>query len=142
MIRPQLKNGKQPNITTSYRPISSTSCICKGMRPLVWRRLTWLLEQQEALSDELSGFRRGRYTADAISDLVTDLEATKSAGDTAYVISLDVCRAFDSLHHATFLSQLRAYNVELLKLAKSLSLLLFFVTWSLSYAASPAVRRR
>lgn len=34
--------------------------------------------------------------ADPISDLVTEREAAKSAGDTAYVVFLDGCRAFYS----------------------------------------------
>lgn len=60
---------------------------------------------------ELSGFRSGRNTADDICDLVTALENAMSTGDTAYTIFLDVCRAFDSFHHAPILRQLSACEV-------------------------------
>lgn len=60
---------------------------------------------------ELSGFRKERCTAHAISDLATDLEVAKPKGDTAYVVFLDVCRAYDSLPHDTILHQLQSLGV-------------------------------
>lgn len=111
VVLPKLKSGKTPDQAASFRPISLTSCICKLMERIVHRRLTWLLEHHEIMPPELSGFRKGRATADAICDLTTDLEIAKSAGDTVYVVFLDVSRAFDSLPHSTILAQLQAYGV-------------------------------
>lgn len=101
VILPQLKSGKQPNIVASFRPMSLTSCTCKPKDRLVCRRLMWLLEQHEV---------RSKHIADAVSDLVTDVEAAKSASDTTYVIFLDVFRTFDFLLHDTILGQLPAYK--------------------------------
>lgn len=60
----------------------------------------------------MSGFQKGRSTADAISDLTSDLEGAKSVGDTVYVVFLDVSRAFDSLPHDVILGQLRSCGVS------------------------------
>lgn len=53
------------------------------MECFVYRRLSWNLEYHEDLPCELSRVRRGGSTADAISDLIIDLDAADSVGDTA-----------------------------------------------------------
>lgn len=55
--------------------------------------------------------KREMSTGDTISDLAIDLEGAKSAGDTAYVVFLDVTRAPDSLPHVSILRQIRAYGI-------------------------------
>lgn len=48
------------------------------------------------------------FNSDVISDLPTDLETTKTDGDTAYLVFLNLCRAYDFLPHCTILDQLQA----------------------------------
>ena len=65
---PFLKPGKDPNLPSSYRPISLTSCICKLFERMVNHRLMWFLEKN-ILFPEQSGFRKQRSTIDALTQL-------------------------------------------------------------------------
>ncbi|XP_050030144.1 uncharacterized protein [Dermacentor andersoni] len=81
-----------------------------------WRAFRWLCHQNTSSRDFLqmvvdsaraatdsteqqSGFRRYRCTADSIADVVTTLENAKSCGDVAMLLLLDVESAFDGLPH-------------------------------------------
>lgn len=46
-----------------------------------------------------------------MSDLVTNLKAAKYASDTAYVIFLELCYAFNFVPHDMILSLLQAHKV-------------------------------
>ena len=56
-----LKPGKDPNLPSSYHPISLTSCICKLFERMVYHRLMWFLEKNNILCPEQSGFRKQIY---------------------------------------------------------------------------------
>ncbi|KAH7941451.1 hypothetical protein HPB49_013817 [Dermacentor silvarum] len=58
-----------------------------------------LQKQHSAGPKQQSGFRRYRYTADSIADVVATLEDAKSCGDVAMLLLLDVESAFDGLPH-------------------------------------------
>ena len=75
VIRPLLKDGKDPKQTTSYRPISLTSCLGKILEKMVADRLLYQLEAKLQLSQNQAGFRQGRSTADQV------LKLTQSAID-------------------------------------------------------------
>jgi len=75
IIKPLLKDGKDPELTSSYRPISLTSCLGKLLEKIIADRLTFILESRGILSDNQAGFRQGRCTTDQI------LRLTQSATD-------------------------------------------------------------
>ena len=68
-----LKPGKDPNLPSSYFPISLTSCICKFFERMVNHRLMWFLEQN-IFCPEQSGFRKHRSTIDALTQLTCHIE--------------------------------------------------------------------
>ena len=51
LIKPLLKDGKDPKLTESYRPISLTSCLGKILARMVADRLIYVLEDQNLLND-------------------------------------------------------------------------------------------
>ena len=64
IVVPIFKKGKSPKDTSSYRPTSLTSTICKTMERMVNARLYHLLEEDDLLDDNQAGFRRYRITTD------------------------------------------------------------------------------
>lgn len=71
-------------------------CVGRLMDRLAHRQLMWLLDHHEALP------------CDTISDPIVDLDAPESAGHAAYVIFLDVYRAYDALPYGTIPNQFQA----------------------------------
>ena len=71
---PFLKSGKDPNLPSSYHPISLTSCICKLFERMVNHRLMWFLGKNNILCPEQSGFRKHRSTIDALTQLTCHIE--------------------------------------------------------------------
>ena len=74
-IIPQLKDGKDPALTASHRPISLSSCPGKLLEKIIADRMTYILEDRQLLTQNQAGFRPGRCTTDQI------LKLTQSATD-------------------------------------------------------------
>ena len=70
IIKPLLKDGKDPKFTTSYRPISLTACLGKVLEKIVADRLLFTLEARLQLNQNQAGFRQNRSTTDQILKLV------------------------------------------------------------------------
>ena len=60
IIKPLLKDGKDPKVTSSYRPISLTLCLGKLLEKIVAGRMTYLMESRGLLADSQAGFRQNR----------------------------------------------------------------------------------
>ena len=65
-VVPIFKPGKPINFSSSYRPISLISSLCKIMEKIVIQRLNWYLEPNDLISEFQSGFRSLRRTTDHI----------------------------------------------------------------------------
>lgn len=66
LFLPFSKLGKDPNKPGNYRPIASTSHMCKWMEKILVRRLNYILEQRSLITSYQNGFRKGRSTMDAV----------------------------------------------------------------------------
>lgn len=106
------KAGKSKAIITSYRPISLTSCVCKLLERMIHRRLSWQLEDAQALPPQLSGFRAGCSTVDSIGNLTSSLEQAKAQKHVLHAVFLDIHRAFDALPHNVIMERLRHIGVR------------------------------
>ena len=72
LIKPLLKEGKDAKETTSYRPISLTSCMGKVLEKVIANRLIYVLEDRKLLNENQAGFRPARSTTDQVWKLVQD----------------------------------------------------------------------
>ena len=92
-IRTLLKDGKDPKMTTSYRPISLTSCLGKILEKIVADRMMYILESKGLINDNQAGFRQNRATTDQILQLV------QSASDQLHLPAKEskgtMCTFFD-----------------------------------------------
>uniref|UniRef100_A0ABD2W1H1 Reverse transcriptase domain-containing protein n=1 Tax=Trichogramma kaykai TaxID=54128 RepID=A0ABD2W1H1_9HYME len=100
-----LKPGKQPDASSSYRPLCMLDTAGKILERIICRRLEVYTEAPAGLSDRQHGFRRGRSTIDAIESVTTAArEAVRGAiGSRKYcaVVTLDVRNAFNSARWKT-----------------------------------------
>ena len=70
------KKGKDRRKSSSYRPISLTSCVVKTMERIINGRLMYYLETEKILSEEQAGFRQFRSTEDQATYLSQEIEDT------------------------------------------------------------------
>jgi hypothetical protein len=99
LIKPLLMDGKDPTLTSSYRPISLTVCLRKVMEKMIADRLSNILEERGQINDNQAGFRRGRCTADQVLKVIqaaTD-EIHKKRGGALGVIFFDFEKAYDKV---------------------------------------------
>jgi ribonuclease HI/endonuclease/exonuclease/phosphatase (EEP) superfamily protein YafD len=96
-IIPILKPGKPPSDSDSYRPIALMSCIRKTYETMLKNRIEWIVENKRVLPDQMSGFRKGMGTMDALSTLVNDIKTNNTEGRFTVACSLDVQGAYDNV---------------------------------------------
>ncbi|XP_037503495.1 uncharacterized protein LOC119378407 [Rhipicephalus sanguineus] len=111
VVVPVRKHGRPGAAIASYRPISLTSAACKLMEAIALARLSWIAGATEFLSEQQTGFRCHRCTADSIADVVSTLEEARSKGEVALLVLLDVQSAFEGLPHMVIESALDALGI-------------------------------
>lgn len=95
IINPILKNGKDPELVDSYRPIALTCAISKLMEKMVAKRLYWYLDFNSLINKNQSGFRKNYSTVDHAVRLKTEINYAITSGNITIAIFLDFSRAFD-----------------------------------------------
>ena len=101
VIKPLLKEDKDPSQTSSYRPIALTSCLGKVMEKIVADRMNNYLEKNGLLNQHQAGFRSERCTTDQVLKLVqmaTDTMQNKDEEGAATLITFfDFAKAYDKV---------------------------------------------
>ena len=110
-ILPFVKPGKDSFLTTSYRPIALSSCLCKIMEKMVNSRLMWYLERNNYLSPAQSGFRNMRSTTDALIQLESSICKSFALKQHHITIFFDLEKAYDTTWRYGILKEL--YEIEL-----------------------------
>ena len=114
VIKTLLKEGKDPKITSSYRPISLTACLGKLMEKIVADRMTYVLENRGLLADSQAGFRQNRCTTDQVlrmTQIATDqIQATNQSSATI-VTFFDYEKAYDKVWRAGLLHKMQEMSL-------------------------------
>jgi ribonuclease HI len=111
IVIPILKPGKEPTNPLSYRPIALTNCICKVLEKMVNSRLVYYLEKNNSLSNNQSGFRRGRCTLDNIVDLETRIRNSFVKRNHSVAVFFDIEKAYDKTWRHGILQ--RIYDIDM-----------------------------
>ena len=94
---PMYKKGKERSKTTSYRPISLTSCVGKLMERLIYSLLVWHLEKKNILIPEQCGFRHHRSTEDQDAYIAQHIEDGFQDKRHTLAVWIDTKKAFDKV---------------------------------------------
>ncbi|XP_072392272.1 uncharacterized protein [Diabrotica undecimpunctata] len=97
LVVPIVKPGKDPNIVSSYRPISLLSCAFKTLKSLLKFRLDWWIQKENLLPVNQFGYKRGFGTLDALTTLIVDVQNNLTRNNYLIALFLDIEGAYESV---------------------------------------------
>lgn len=112
IVTPILKAGKDPQLASSFRPISLTSALCKLMEKLVVNRLQWYLERFKLLNGVQSGFRKNRSTCDQLVRLQDTVVRQVNNHGFVLCVFLDMEKAFDMVWRKGLMIKLKKIGIN------------------------------
>lgn len=111
VIKP-LPKLSDPKDLKDLRPISILPFLSKVLEKVVYQQVLEFCDANNIFPDLQSGFRRGRSTASALSDVVDNVLSAQDLGQGTILVLLDFSRAFDSLNINLLLSKLSFYGFD------------------------------
>ena len=96
VVIPIAKPGKDPKISTSYRPIALTSVMCKVLERMVNLRLVFHLESNKLITASQFGFRKNTSTIDPLLKLSTYIQDGFVKGNHTIGVFFDLEKAYDT----------------------------------------------
>ena len=106
IIVPVLKEGKNPNLPESYRPISLTSAVSKILEKIVHKYMMIYLSQNSILSPNQHGFLKNKSTLTNLLLTLNDITKAIDEKNNIDIIYIDLAKAFDSVSHPKLLYKL------------------------------------
>ena len=106
VVIPILKDGKDPSLPNSYRPVSLLPALGKLLETVMARFLQSKAEDMNLLPKHQAGFRRFRSTCDPIFRLINDISLAITDKKRLAAVLVDFKAAFDSVWHAGLLVKL------------------------------------
>lgn len=115
IILPIHKAGDKKTVN-NYRPISILPNLSKVVERLINKRLVKYLEKYHLFSDHQYGFRAGKSTSQAFSELNNYVVRALDDGHKCLAIFLDLAKAFDTVSTPLLLKKLENMGVRGLQL--------------------------
>lgn len=101
-----LKKDKDPNDSTSYRPITLASCITKTLESMIKNRVDWHCEHNNIFNMLQTGFRKGMGVGNNVAFLSSYILQSFSNNETTIAVFLDIKNAYDNVNIQTLYRKL------------------------------------
>ena len=122
-ITPIYKNGPKSEIK-NYRPVCSLSPFSKIFEKIIYNRMIEFIDQNNILSANQFGFRKGLSTESAIIQFINNVHNGLNKRHHTVAIFMDLSKAFDVLDHNILYKKLEHYGFR----GKFLDLLTSFIS--------------
>ena len=106
LVRPGLKDSSlDPEMNSSYRPVSNLSFLSKVMERVVNNQLDEHLEANSLLDDSQSAYRQHHSTETLLIKVQSDILDALDRGYATILVMLDISAAFDVVDHKRLLER-------------------------------------
>ena len=122
-ITPIYKSGTKSEVK-NYRPICSLSPFSKIFEKIIYNRMIEFIDQNNILSPNQFGFRKGLSTESAIIQFIDNVHKGLDKRHHTIAIFMDLSKAFDVLSHNILFNKLEHYGFR----GKFLDLLMSFIS--------------
>ncbi|XP_051939816.1 uncharacterized protein LOC127612987 [Hippocampus zosterae] len=110
VVQPLIKKpGLDPDVLSSYRPISKLPFISKILEKVVHMQLKLFLDEHNILEVFQSGFKTMHSTESALLRVSNDILLANDSGDHMCLVLLDLTAAFDTVDHSILLTRLQHF---------------------------------
>lgn len=110
IIIPILKKHKNPNLASSYRPISLLSALGKILERIIIKEVQYTLFENDTIIPEQFGFRQAHTTTMQIARLANKISLNYNIKHTTSIAYLDLEKAFDVVWHQALIYKLISNN--------------------------------
>ena len=107
------KDSNDVNVISNYRPISILPVISKIFEKDAANQISKFLEENALLNLYQHAYRKGHSTVTCLFQLINLVyETIEQKSEKIAVITLDLSKAFDSIHHGLLLKKLKNLNLD------------------------------
>ena len=111
IVTPILKKGNAQD-KSNYRPVSCLMVLSKVLEKIVCSQITDYMEKNKLIPDNQHGFRKGRSTMTALSDIQKEWTSNSDEKFITGILLWDLSAAFDTLSADIFCKKLRVYGFD------------------------------